>query len=271
MKRAHWIILIVIAVIGVLIAIGYRNATAMPIVRVAEIDTPELRGSQPLRILFLSDTHVQGPDMPPERLERIVGQLDRLHPDLVLLGGDYIGQKLLGTRSYSIEDAIQPLGGFHARLGIVGVLGNHDRGDAPLVQQAFASIGARLIEDEVEQVGPVAIGGISQRPGRIARRLPALSGPKLVVTHRPDAVAKMSPLFTLTLAGHTHCGQIDLPLIGAVFTGSNLPRRYSCGFGRFYGKPLIVSAGLGTSQMPLRYGAPPDVWLIILRPVPRPI
>jgi hypothetical protein len=255
-----------IAAITALIAVGYRNATADPIVRVAEVDSPELSGSQPIKILFLSDTHVQGPDMPPERLARIVERLNGLHPDLVLLGGDYIGHKLLGTRSYSMQDAIEPLGDFHPRLGIYAVLGNHDRAQADEVRAAMSAIGGNLLEDEAIQVGPVAVGGIYERGARVARRLADLSGPKFIITHRPDPVVRMSPLFTLTLAGHTHCGQIVLPIVGPLATGSTLPKRYSCGFTRFEGKPLIVGAGLGTSQLPLRYGAPPDVWLIIVRP-----
>lgn len=266
--RRKFILFAAIAALVALIALGYRNATSAPIVRVAEVDSPELSGSQPLRILFLSDTHVQGPDMPPERLTRIVEQLNGLHPDLVLLGGDYIGHKLLGTHNYSMEDAIQPLGNFRSRLGVFGVLGNHDRAQAAEVSAAFSSIGARLLVDEVEQVGPVAVGGISERGAKVARRLANLSGPKFIITHRPDPIVRMSPLFTLTLAGHTHCGQIVPPIIGPLATGSELPKRYSCGFTRFDGKPLIVSAGLGTSQVPLRYGAPPDVWLIIVRPAP---
>jgi hypothetical protein len=251
-----------------LIAIGYRNATADPIVRTIEVDSPELSGSRSLRILFLSDTHVQGPDMPPRRLARIVEQLNALHPDLVLLGGDYIGHKLIGTRSYSMQDAIEPLSGLHPRLGMYAVLGNHDRDQADEVREAMSATGAHLLEDEAVQAGPVAVGGIFERGARVARRLSDLSGPKFVITHRPDPVVRMSPLFTLTLAGHTHCGQIVLPIIGPLATGSELPVRYSCGFTRFEGKPLIVSAGLGTSQVPLRYGAPPDVWLIIVRPGP---
>ena len=262
------IVIAVIAVLVALIALGYRNATAAPIVRVAQVDSAELPGTEPLRILFLSDTHVQGPDMPPGRLARIVEQLNALHPDLVLLGGDYTGHKLLGTHDYSIEEAIQPLGNFHPRLGVFGVLGNHDRGQAAEVRAAFSSIGARLLVDDAEQVGPLAVGGISERGRRVARRLANLSGPKFIVTHRPDPIVRVPPTITLTLAGHTHCGQIVVPIIGPLATGSGLPKRYSCGFRRFEGKPLIVSAGLGTSQMPLRYGAPPDVWLIIVRPAP---
>jgi hypothetical protein len=64
------------------------------------------------------------------------------------------------------------------------------------------------------------------------------------------------------LAGHTHCGQIVLPLIGPLETGSDYGRKYVCGVFRSGLKTLIVTAGLGTSHIPIRIGAPPDIWLI---------
>lgn len=68
------------------------------------------------------------------------------------------------------------------------------------------------------------------------------------------------------VAGHTHCGQIALPLVGAIETASDYGKRYVCGIVREGGRTLIVGAGLGTSMVPLRIGARPDMWLIELGP-----
>jgi predicted MPP superfamily phosphohydrolase len=68
------------------------------------------------------------------------------------------------------------------------------------------------------------------------------------------------------LAGHTHCGQIRLPLVGALLTESAYGQRYVCGRVDEDGRTLIVSAGLGTSIVPLRLGAPPDMWLVTIGP-----
>ena len=68
----------------------------------------------------------------------------------------------------------------------------------------------------------------------------------------------------LVAAGHTHCGQISLPLIGRLATASRYGERFACGLIRDRGQPVVVSAGLGTSIVPLRYGVPPDLWLIEL-------
>jgi predicted MPP superfamily phosphohydrolase len=68
------------------------------------------------------------------------------------------------------------------------------------------------------------------------------------------------------LAGHTHCGQIVLPLVGAIATMSQYGDRFACGKTVEGQKTIIVSAGLGTSLLPLRLGAEPDMWLITIGP-----
>ncbi|MBO9621801.1 MAG: hypothetical protein J7500_03725 [Sphingomonas sp.] len=75
--------------------------------------------------------------------------------------------------------------------------------------------------------------------------------------------------FGLVLAGHTHCGQIVLPLVGALASASRFGERYRCGIVREPGRITIVTSGLGASVLPLRYGAPPDWWMLTLGPMAR--
>jgi predicted MPP superfamily phosphohydrolase len=70
--------------------------------------------------------------------------------------------------------------------------------------------------------------------------------------------------FPIVLAGHTHCGQIVLPLYGAIETGSKYGNRYLCGVIREHGRAVVVTGGIGTSLLPFRFGAPPDWWLVTL-------
>ena len=69
---------------------------------------------------------------------------------------------------------------------------------------------------------------------------------------------------SLMLAGHTHCGQVSLPLVGALMTASDYGQRYVCGLVSENGRTLIVTAGLGASNLPARIGAVPDMWLLTL-------
>jgi predicted MPP superfamily phosphohydrolase len=266
LKRIYLAFLVALGLLTVIIAIGYRNATSDPIVRVASFEAPELSAGRPLRILFLADTHVQRPDMAPERLTRILLQLNAQHPDLILLGGDYTGEMIVKTRRYSLEESVRPFRVLKAPLGVVAVLGNHDRAAAPTIRAAFASVGVTVLEDEAQQFGPIAVGGIFDRPKKTVRRMMRLGGAKIVLAHAPERILWIPPMGLLVVAGDTHCGQIVLPVVGALAIKSSLPRDLICGFHRYGGNLLIVTAGLGTSHVPLRFGASPDAWLILLQP-----
>src|SRR4051812_42808569 len=105
----------------------FFEARRLPVMRTAAFGLPGLAaGQRPIRVALLSDTHLSGPDNSPERLARIVDAINAAKPDLVLLAGDYIGdRKLIGPR-YTAEQSVAPLASLKAPLGIVAVLGNHD-------------------------------------------------------------------------------------------------------------------------------------------------
>jgi len=259
------------------IAIGYRNATARPLVRQITLTVADYpRTAAPVRIALFSDVHVHGPDMPPERVASIVQQINALRPDIIVGAGDFVGNTLVG-KHYSVDEAIAPLEGLRARLGTYAVLGNNDyNAGANEVTRALGRAGIRVLDDDAVSIGPIALGG---RDGRIYHQPPPLraaratayqtlastAGVKVLAAHRPDEFAFSPSSTTLVLAGHTHCGQIVLPLIGPIETGSDFGRKYLCGVIHDGSKTLIVTAGLGTSYVPLRFGAPPDIWLITLR------
>ena len=81
----------------------------------------------------------------------------------------------------------------------------------------------------------------------------------------PQSYVGLHLTVSLVLAGHTHCGQIILPLVGALESGSDYGTRFLCGIHRNGSRLLVVTAGLGTSHVPLRIGAPADIWLITVQ------
>lgn len=271
----RWIAAIVVLAAVALVGIGYRNATAAPVVRRLDLTVAGYPASAaPVRVLLFSDLHVHGPDMPPSRLARIVAQLNALHPDIAVAAGDFVGNNWVG-RHYSVDQAIAPLAGLKARLGTFAVLGNNDyQAGADAVTGALQRAGIRVLRNTAVQLGPVTLGGIDGRIYRPAAwrqarattdaALRALPGVEVLVAHRPDEFVHAPAPVSLVLAGHTHCGQIVLPLVGALETGSDYGQKYACGVVRQGAKVLVVTAGLGTSYVPLRFGAPPDVWLIII-------
>lgn len=266
------LVLALFAIGAVLLGIGYRNAVADPVVRTAMIRLPDWpRGEPPVRVALLSDLHVAGPDMPPERLARIVAQVNARRPDLVLLAGDFVSDKRLGTHRYPVTEAVAPLAGLRAPLGVVAVLGNHDHWrDTAAFRAALPRVGVRVLSNQVTRIGPLLLAGSDDDyTGRanvaaLVREAAGEPGPIVVLSHSPDIVPALPPRMRLVLAGHTHCGQFDLPLIGRPATMSRYGERFACGLIREPGRVVVVGAGLGTSLLPLRYGVPPDWWLLTL-------
>ncbi|WP_426266607.1 metallophosphoesterase [Sphingomonas sp. LHG3443-2] len=113
--------IILLAVGAGLTAVGWAYWTAIsdPVVR--EVELPLLPVDAiptKLRVLLMTDIHVAAPDMPPSRLRRIVAQANALKPDVIFITGDLVSDKLPATRIYSLNEAIAPLAGLEARLGL---------------------------------------------------------------------------------------------------------------------------------------------------------
>lgn len=270
-------LLILAALAILLLGWCYWSAISAPVIRRATVALPDYpAGQRPVKIALLSDIHVQGPDMPPERLARIVEQVNAEQPDLVLIAGDLVGDRTLSTRSYAIAEAAAPLAGLRARLGVYAVLGNHEHWQgARAARAALTRVGVRVLANQAVQVGPLSLGGLDDqitghnRDRETHAAMRATPGGRVLLSHSPDPFATLPPDIGLMLAGHTHCGQIRLPLYGPWTTGSVYGDRYACGFIEQNGRKLIVTAGLGASILPLRLLAPPDLWIVTVGARPR--
>lgn len=273
MTRKKRVLLIFAALLLLLFGWMYWSATTEPTVREARVELPGFpAGQAPVRIAWLADFHVQGPDMPPERVARIVEQVNAQHPDLILLGGDFVGDRRIGSQ-YPTNEVVAPLAGLRARLGTIAVLGNHDywRSGGEM-RAALTRIGVRVLANQAVQAGPLVIGGLDDprtnrnHDAETYAAMRSLSGARVLISHSPDPFATLPPDIGLMLAGHTHCGQIRIPLYGALTTDSAYGERYACGFIEENGRKLIVTAGLGASILPLRLGAAADFWMVTIGP-----
>lgn len=269
--------LIVVALALLLLGWCYWGATADPLVREAEVRLPGWpAGAAPVRIVLIADLHISAPDNPPERVRRVVAQINALHPDVVLIAGDFLTEKSFSTRNYEPDEIADALAGLRPRLGTFAVLGNPDHWiDGAGMRRALTRVGIRLLANEAVQAGPLAIGGLDDaftgrnRDAPTFAAMRRLAGARILLSHSPDPFARLPADIGLMLAGHTHCGQIRLPLIGALKTMSAYGQRYACGQIVENGRTLIVTAGLGTSGAPLRLLAPPDLWLVTIGPLRR--
>jgi predicted MPP superfamily phosphohydrolase len=269
---------LVLAAIGLLLALlagkAWQDTMAEPRVRRLTLELPGLAmNSPPIRLALLSDVHVAGPDMPPARVARIVRQVNALHPDLVLIAGDFVSDRRLATRHYTSAQAAAPLGELRPRWATIAVPGNHDHWrDAAGVRRELARQGIIVLANEARRFGPLAVGGLDDDftghadLAATVAALDALGGVPVMLSHSPDPFPDVPGRIGLVLAGHTHCGQIRYPWGGTPATMSRYGDRYACGVVRESGKVLVVTGGLGTSVLPFRFGTRPEVSLIELRP-----
>ncbi len=135
--------------------------------------------------------------MPPARVKTIVDQINALQPDIAVAAGDFVGDNWIGEQ-YTDPEAIAPLAGLKAKLGVYAVLGNNDyQGREGEIMRALANAGIRVLVDQATQVGPIALGGMDGRVFRGPHPIEAaraetygaidhLRGIKILVVHRPD-------------------------------------------------------------------------------------
>lgn len=276
-NKVRWAFILLLAAAMAVVAKAWSDTTAEPeIVRF----TAQLDGlpasTPPLRLLLLSDIHVAGPDMPPERLARIVEQANRLAPDLALIAGDFVSEKRTATRLYPAGEAIAPLTALKAPLGKIAVPGNHDHWfDMAAVHRELERAGFTVLANEAVRIGPLTIGGLdddytdhADLPETLTA-MDRLGGGRILLSHGPDPFPDLPPNFGLMLAGHTHCGQIRYPWGGSPATMSAYGDRYACGAVRENGNLLITTAGIGTSVLPIRLFSRPEMWLIEIVPADR--
>lgn len=255
-----------------LVGYAYWSAVRDPVQREAQIAVSNWPSGQPaLRIVLISDIHIAGPDMPPARLARIVERLNGLEADLILIAGDLVSDKRVSTAHYSISDAVEPLAQLQAEIGVFAVLGNHDHWrDAAKIRTELAIAGITVLDNQAVAAGPIMLIGIDDEYtghadiGAAFASVGEPGQPVLVLSHSPDIVPQLPRPVALVAAGHTHCGQISLPFVGRLATASSYGERFACGLIDDDGQQVIVGAGLGTSILPLRLGAPPDYWVIEL-------
>lgn len=265
------LLLLAVASVGLgLLAHAFAEARADPIVRRASVALPGWpAGAPPIRVVLISDIHVGTLAMGERRLNRIVAQINALAPDLVLIAGDCIyGHDPNGAARFG-EAMVAPLSRLRARYGTVAVPGNHDHWTGlTTVRDQLRRAGVAVIENQAILRGPLALGAVGDDfsrhddlPATLAalRRLP---GGRLLLTHSPDIAPDLPADAPVLLAGHTHCAQVVLPLWGPILEVSRYGARYRCGLVREGGRTVVVTAGLGTSALPLRLNAPPDLWLL---------
>ncbi len=256
-----------------------------------------------LRVALIADIHACEPWMGMDRVKGIVADTNALEPDLVLLLGDYMAHHRFVRRVVPAADWAGALAGLRAPLGVHAILGNHDWWDDPEAQNArkgpirarrvLESAGLPVYENDARRLKtrdgkPFWLAGLGdqfafQRGRRGAKLkvaatrgvddLPATlakitdNAPILLMMHEPDAFTTVPRRVALTVAGHTHGGQVSIAGFAPVVP-SRYGRRFAYGHIVEQGRHMIVSGGLGCSLAPVRLGVPPEIVLVELGGTP---
>jgi uncharacterized protein len=226
------------------------------------------------RLALLSDLHVGSPYWGTASLERLVERVNHERPELVLLAGDYMINGMMFGQWVDPESIAEVLARLEAPLGVVAVLGNHDWwSGGQRVRRAFESHGIIVLENESHAVQRGSqrfyVVGLADQLTRRVRLDPALEGiaegdPFLVLAHEPDVFVRIPERASLTLAGHTHGGQVRLPLLGRPIIPSRYGERFAAGHIEEEGRHLFVTTGVGTSTLPVRFGVTPEIAILNL-------
>ena len=250
-----------------------------------------------LRLAVLSDIHACEPVMSAERIARICVAANALQPDAILLLGDFNAGHPFIDRAVTSQQIGEALSLLRAPLGCYAVLGNHDWNHGDLVgspsdgafaiRRALQQAGIAVLENDAVSLrqdghkfwivglgdqlalgpsfgrgGGAEAAGLDDLPAALAQVTD--DAPIVLMAHEPMIFPAVPKRVALTLSGHTHGGQVNLPLFGPVVGKMRFGPGMVYGHVQSRDRHLIVSGGLGDSSLPLRFMQPPEIVEVLL-------
>lgn len=244
-----------------------------------------------LKIVAISDIHGGSNYITEEKIEEIVKKSNEQNPDIVVLLGDYVSQKrdytlkTIDTLEMPIEVIAEKLKPLKAKYGVLAVLGNHDvRYNKNKIIKALKEVGLKVLDNEafvIEKNGEkLRILGLKDhleaekshifvRKAKEALDQVEQEGDVIILEHSPDMVKKFTHHrlindIKLYLAGHTHGGQVWIPLIGSPIVPSSYGQKYAFGHIKEDDIDMFVTSGIGTSILPIRFLVPPEIAVLTI-------
>ena len=224
------------------------------------------------RVVQIGDLHLDDWSR-PARLERISTMVNAERPDLIAITGDFASYS---AERLDTERLVGTLGHLSAPDGVLAILGNHDYlTDVKLIRRCIREAGLTELINEVvtytregSELHVAGIDDVMEGRSRLDLVLQdlAASGAAVLLAHEPDFadVAAATGRFDLQLSGHSHGGQVRIPLLGRAVLPP-FSQRYTRGLHRVGGMLLYANRGLGTVHARLRFGCRPEVTAITLR------
>jgi uncharacterized protein len=242
-----------------------------------------------LKIVAISDIHGGSHGATAEKIRLAVEKANEQNADLIVLLGDYVSEKDENDKTLKmpITEVAENLKGLRAKLGVFAVLGNHDGyyGDEE-IKAELERVGIDVLENEIKIIEKngqkFRLLGLKDHlkldswftfdqtvRGVIAKNPPG--GDVVVLEHSPDIFhvlhyhKTLGKDFKLMLAGHTHGGQVWLPVLGTPIVPSSFGQKYAYGQVEQDGTKMFVTTGVGTSILPVRFMMPPEIAVLTVK------
>ena len=223
-----------------------------------------------VRVGVFSDLHAGAPHAGEATIERVVERLNAEAPDAILLLGDHIDAHPLWGGRIPPPEIARRLAALRAPLGVFAVLGNHDwKQTGDRMWRALQDAGIEVLENRAAPAGELYVAGLADLRLRRPDLPSTLAGippeaPVILLAHDPDVFPFVPEHVALTLSGHLHGGQVAIPVLRRPALPSRYGERYARGHVVEEGRHLYVSSGVGTSGVPLRLLAPPEIVVLEL-------
>lgn len=221
-------------------------------------------------IVFISDIH-HGPLFSIERVIKLVNKINRLNPEIIILGGDYVHRD-----AKYIKPVFKELRKLRSQSGVFAVLGNHDHWeDADLTKEMIHESSFYLCDNSSNWLKKgndrIKIGGVGdlweaeQIPDNTINDLKT-DDFCILISHNPDYIEKLNTdKVDLTLSGHTHGGQITFLGLWAPVLPSKYGQKYRYGIKHFKNFKSYITSGIGTISPSVRFFCRPEIVVIKLK------
>jgi len=228
-----------------------------------------------LKIVSVADLHAGSRYIDASKVEQVVAKINQTQPDLIVLLGDFIQRDSQDRVLIEPEKIADKLKNLRATYGVFAVLGNHDWWyNGQRVKLALEAAGIRVLENDVAQIQKdgqsLWLMGVpdywTRQPLDMRTALQKINtpGPIIALTHNPDVFPELPSNVILTLAGHTHGGQVNIPFVGRPIVPSKFGERYAAGYYFENGRHMFVTTGIGTTGIAVRFRVPPEIAVLTI-------
>lgn len=247
-----------------------------------QLQSQKWDGEPPLRVAMAADFHVGCPSVSLKRLGEIVERINALEPDIIVLPGDFVtmigNDRVIGGEYIQPADIAKVLKNLKAPLGVYAALGNHDMmNDPDGLRRELEKNGIHVLDNDAREIrsgnfdfwiAGLADDTTAKPDWKKTESKITNDAPVILIMHDPGAFIDTDRRPTVSLAGHTHAGQVVIPFLEKHLENpySRAPMKYLYGHIVENGKDLIVTSGIGTSIVPLRFDASPEIVRLDISP-----